>query len=236
MNNTKILCHRGIHKNIIENTLESFIEVNNYKNNNYKIGIEFDIQITKNNTIICYHDDNLLRIHNINQNTYDLLDDDIDKLNISKFVDVLQKLKDMDIFLDIEIKDIGNNFKLCDEIINIMNSEKIDNYIITSFNDNIIDYILHNSSLNCGLIIRGDINPDFTIINNYINLGLKAIIIYKNRINIFDQFKDKLDIYIYTIFNDIEVDDSKIIQECIKNGINIITDDIDKTIENINIK
>ena len=59
-----ILCHRGISDYFPENTIGSVLET--FKNTKYD-GVEIDIQLTKDNKWIIYHDENLLRLNGINR-------------------------------------------------------------------------------------------------------------------------------------------------------------------------
>ena len=58
-----IICHRGITKFYPENTIGSIKDT--MKDEKYD-GIEIDIQITKDNEWVIYHDYNLLRLNSIN--------------------------------------------------------------------------------------------------------------------------------------------------------------------------
>jgi glycerophosphoryl diester phosphodiesterase len=222
MDNIVILCHRGIFGNdIVENTLEAFMKVNTYINT----GIELDIQITKDDEIICYHDFNLKRIHNIDKNVADLTIEDVNKLNITTLENVLKNIND--VFIDIEIKSISFNKKICDKLIFLINLHKLKKYIITSFDINVIKYILSSSTLNCGLIIS---NSEIVEIEQLVENGIKNIIINKCNIDIYSKFKNELQIYAYTFFDKNSEDDDKNLKKCLDNNIYIITDDIEKTI------
>src|SRR5207245_1437179 len=56
----KIICHRGINR-IKENTFESITEVINLQNNMINFVVEFDFQITKDNQIVYYFDENIIK-------------------------------------------------------------------------------------------------------------------------------------------------------------------------------
>jgi len=225
MDNIVILCHRGIFgDNIIENTLEAYMKViNTYAIN---IGIELDIQITKDDEIICYHDYDLKRIHDIDKNVADLTIEDVNELNITTFENVLKNINN-DIFIDIEVKSISFDKKLCDKLMLLLNLYKLKKYIITSFDINVIKYILSFSTFNCGLIIA---NSEIVEIEQLIENGIKNIIINKSNIDIYSKFKNELQIYAYTFFDKNSEDDDIILKKCLDNNIYIITDDIEKTI------
>ena len=61
--------HRGLaKKNFKENTIQSFKYC--FKK---KFGIETDLQVTKDNKLICFHDSNLKRIFKLNVNVKDII-------------------------------------------------------------------------------------------------------------------------------------------------------------------
>ena len=61
---SRIIAHRGIHNNldIPENSIKSFKEAIKQK-----LPIEFDVQLTKDNKIIIFHDYNLKRMTNLDE-------------------------------------------------------------------------------------------------------------------------------------------------------------------------
>ncbi len=102
------LCHRGISDYYPENTLGSIIEA--IKHPDY-IGAEIDIQLTRDEEWIVYHDNNLLRLNSINKNV-----DDVNYIDINNIqwkgnnfpVNLLSDLNELNNFtnfcLNIEIK------------------------------------------------------------------------------------------------------------------------------------
>ena len=54
-----ILAHKGIHYKYPENSLESIIDIFKYKSNKFNLGVEFDINLTKDNKLILFHDEML---------------------------------------------------------------------------------------------------------------------------------------------------------------------------------
>ena len=65
MNNNKLVfSHRGLHDNIIpENSMPAF-----EKSIELGINIELDVQLTKDNKLIVFHDSNLKRLTNVDKN------------------------------------------------------------------------------------------------------------------------------------------------------------------------
>ena len=74
MFNNLIIAHRGVHdnKNTPENSLKAF-----YKALIEKYPIELDIQLTKDNEIVVFHDKNLKRMTGVDKNVSDLTLDEI---------------------------------------------------------------------------------------------------------------------------------------------------------------
>ena len=141
----KIIAHRGVfdNKKIIENTKEAFLEA---INNNYSF--ELDVQLTKDNKLIVFHDDNLKRLCNVNKNIKNCLYDEINSLNlfnsnsyIPLFNEIL-KLNNDRMFIDIEVKPTN---RVRDTITILMNElSNYNNYSIKSFDPRIVRYIRMN--------------------------------------------------------------------------------------------
>ena len=72
-----IFAHRGVHNNIDipENSIKAFKEA--LKNN---LNIELDIQLTKDNKLVVFHDENLKRMSNVNKTLNELTYFEIKKL------------------------------------------------------------------------------------------------------------------------------------------------------------
>ena len=102
-----IIAHRGVHNNkdIPENSIKAFkLAIKN------GYAIEFDVQITKDNKLVVFHDDNLVRMTGLNKNIQDL---DYDEIKDLKLLDNNEKIPTFKefldlvsgkVFLDIEIK------------------------------------------------------------------------------------------------------------------------------------
>ena len=128
--------------------MEAISYIKKYNNLNINIGVEFDILITKDNKIICHHDNNLKRMTNINMKVCDMNYDDFknikikNKYNIPLLIDVLDNFKNYDLLLDIEIKDNVIDSKLDIYIYELCKILK--NFIIKSFNHDIINKLKIN--------------------------------------------------------------------------------------------
>lgn len=155
----KFVAHRGIfdNKKIIENTISAFQESIKL---NYSF--ELDVQLTKDNKLVVFHDDSLNRLlSNKNLNKRNI--QDLTYLEISKyklldssdgiplFSDVL-KLNCDKVFIDIEIKLTKRIKDTVDILIKELSCYK--NYSIKSFDPRIVRYIKKNyPSIKAGLLI-----------------------------------------------------------------------------------
>ena len=127
----RIFCHRGIFDNrqIFENTLKAIdASVNN------KLGIEFDIRLTKDKELVVYHDDNLKRLLKVNKKieniTYEELKTftfDNEKEMVPTVKEVLELVKGR-VPLLIEIKKTKNRNYLIREL----------NRLLTDYNGEVI--------------------------------------------------------------------------------------------------
>ena len=131
----KIIAHRGVfdNKSVPENSMLSFKNAIKY---NYPI--ELDVQLTKDNKLVVFHDDNLLRMTGYDKLLQEANYSEISNLKllntnekIPTFSEVL-KLINNRVFLDIEVKNTKRVKETCDllmkELINYSN------YSIKSFN------------------------------------------------------------------------------------------------------
>lgn len=156
LHNIKTIAHRGIHNNIDipENSLLAF-----KKAKELNIPIELDIQITKDNKLIVFHDYNLKRMANINKDIKDCTYQELSKI---KLLDTKEKIPSLEkvlnlvngkVLLDIEIKNTKNKKEVADTLLNTLSTYN-GKYIIKSFNPRIIHYIKRqNKNTTCGLLI-----------------------------------------------------------------------------------
>ena len=193
------IAHRGLFDGVNpENSLGAF-----KKCIDKGIPIELDVRILKDNTIVVFHDKDTGRMTGKNFVLRDSSYDDIKDLKLmnSKYsickLDELLRLVDGKVLIDIEIKNDGNNFKICREVCKYLDKYKGD-FIIKSFNplymlwfrmnrfnyirgllipkiddNNIFDSVKYK-------IIDLIINSDFVCID-YRNISLKLLNIYKKR-------------------------------------------------------
>ena len=101
---TIILFHRGDVFKYKENSIESIVNIQTNKildNINYQFGVEFDIQLNKDNNLICYHDDTIKGLDIQIEKSNDTI---IKDNNIIFLEDILKKLTNKDIIINIELK------------------------------------------------------------------------------------------------------------------------------------
>ena len=138
-----IIAHRGVHDNkkTPENSLSAF-----KKAIELKLPIELDIQLTKDNQLIVFHDKDLVRMTDSHNCVKDLTLEEIKKLKLLNTKEKIPTLKEVlelinsKVLIDIEIK----NTEKINEISNTLLEELKDykgNFIIKSFNPNIIKYL-----------------------------------------------------------------------------------------------
>ena len=101
-----VLGHRGCPQIYLENTMPSFLKALEKKNWQ---GIEIDVQLSKDNKVIIFHDENLKRLGNTNLNISDLNYNEIKNINLKDnhkiplLTDLLQNYP-KDKIINIEIK------------------------------------------------------------------------------------------------------------------------------------
>lgn len=184
----KLICHRGIHnKDIKENTLES---IKNALNSDKYMGVEFDIRTTKDNEFIVYHDPlyNGELISNINY------------LELPKYIPKLEYILNIDTnkILLVEIKNIKGNINKFVELLNKYNNKNI--YVMSfnsklmnkisnmdiSFKTGVLNYILNTmdmTKLDFICMLDTLLNEDLiSIVKSYNKEVMSYGIINKNNI------------------------------------------------------
>lgn len=205
----KIIAHRGVfnNKDIPENSLKAFNKALRF---NYPI--ELDIQLSKDNALVVFHDFRIDRMTKQKGYIQDMLFSEIENLKlldtnekIPRLEDVLELVKGK-VLLDIEIKNTKRIKKTCQELINLLNKYNYKNFIIKSFNPLIVKYLKDNyKNLEVGLLINDKYNNFFynrllksNFIRKFCNCDFVAIHkeLLKNK-----KFISKLDsdILVYTI-------------------------------------
>jgi len=144
-----ILGHKGIHYKYPENSLESIVEIFKYKSDKFKLGVEFDINLTKDNKLILFHDNmiNGKKINNLFYKEIKMLNK-----NIPLLEDVFKKFNNKkDYIMDIELKEYPiNKLLYCNILIDLLNKYNL-NYFTSTFSKE-INNILKNKNINCYLL------------------------------------------------------------------------------------
>ena len=232
----EVFAHRGDTVNHVENTYNSIIEIDKISSNELNIGIEFDIQLTNDDKLICFHDKNMKRLFNKDivieeMNTTDIKIKDICYLN-----DILNYYKDnKNIILNIEVKCFNLNKlkkkRLCNKIIDLVKKYEC-NFIISSFNREIVNYLYKNkNNFLVGYIIDNFDNNEYNKIKNNIDYLICNKSIDKN---IILEISKNKKILIFTLYNkknqNIKYDEYLIKYFYENKNIGFITDNIYKFI------
>ena len=149
--------HRGLaKKGFKENTLSAFKY--SFKK---KYGIETDLQVTKDNQLICFHDFNLRRRFNLNKNVKDINYSNLKKISnkrkspVPRLEDLLRISRNKYPLL-LEIKPLLTKHNLLN-LIKLMKKTK--KYGIFSFKEkNLINLYKLNKKLNLGLLFLSTSN------------------------------------------------------------------------------
>ena len=149
--------HRGlVKKNFKENTLSAFKY--SFKK---KYGVETDLQVTKDDQLICFHDFNLRRKFNLNKNVKDINYSSLKKISnkrkapVPKLEDLLRISRNKYSLL-LEIKPLLTKYSLLNLIKLIKKTKK---YGIFSFKEkNLINLYKLNKKLNLGLLFLSTSN------------------------------------------------------------------------------
>lgn len=219
-----IIAHRGVHDNIKipENSMKAF-----KKALDFDYPIELDVQLTKDNKLVVFHDFNLTRMTNETDFIQDMNYADIIKVNlldthekIPMFEDVLKLVKGK-VLLDIEIKNTDRIKETCDELVRELDG--YDNCIVKSFNPRIVKYLKDKYPvLEVGLLITDDNSNkiyDMILTSNFILkyckpdfLAISKKLLEKKR---FKELSKKIPTLIWTIKKESEIDsNSNLIYIC----------------------
>lgn len=237
----RIICHRGINRRD-ENTYESITGVLDIKNfNSIMYGVEFDIQITHDDNIICYHDKTLERLHGDYRHVMDITYNDIKLYNLPTFENVMMKLRtNPNLIVDVELKfyEPYNQDKikiLCRKTLDICNNcNIIHQCIFTSFNDNILFELLSiDRCIKVGKL--ADKNYNFKNFDKLLKAGVSLLVLDKNMVlDVIDKYNvmiSEVDLYVYTLFSihDMSEDsDDTIVKKLKEKNIGLITDNVTK--------
>lgn len=185
--NNLTIAHRGIHDNIKvpENSIPAFREALKY---NYPI--ELDVQLTRDNILVVFHDKSLKRMTGVNKLLETLTYDKLKELNLLNTKEHIPTLKEVlklvngKVLLDIEIKTTSK----IDDVCRILSKELegYNNIIVKSFDYKIIKWFKYNNpNIKRGLLLNNNKHNIFKLISckpNFlaISKNLKIKSYYKN--------------------------------------------------------
>jgi glycerophosphoryl diester phosphodiesterase len=178
----RYIAHRGLHsldKTVPENSLKA-IEL--AMNNNY--GIEIDVNILKDGTVVVFHDPNLKRLCNIDKDLSEVNYEDIKELKLLDSNEKISTLSEILNFVNgkvpllIEIKPFGNLKLFCERFYDTIKDYKGE-YGIHSFNPYVVRWFKKNHPD----VIRGQITEYFR--NNH---KMKRISKYLMKSMFFNRF------------------------------------------------
>ena len=182
--------HRGVfNKEFPENSMEAFDNAIKYG-----YGIELDVQFSKDEKLVVFHDDNLKRVTGDNRNVCDVEYRELKTLKLSNtektiplFEDVLKKI-DGKVPLIVEIKHGNQSEKLAEETFLLLKKYK-GKYAIQSFDPFILNWYVKNQPQ----IIRGQLSASP---KNYVGFkGYEKFILA----NLLLDFKSKPDYISYEL-------------------------------------
>lgn len=221
--NGNIIAHRGVYnnKNIPENSLKAFQKAIDL---NYPI--ELDVQLTKDNILVVFHDESLERMTNNKEYIRDINYTDLKKVHlldtketIPRFKDVLNLINEQ-VLLDIEVKNTKRIKKTCEILIEELKGYK--NFIIKSFNPKIVRYLKKNyTNLEVGVLITNKSNNKFydILLTSKISLmyckpdfiAIATKLLNKKK---FKKLSKKIPTLIWTIEDKNEILDNELIYIC----------------------
>lgn len=141
----RYIAHRGYFNNeegVVENTKTAFL-----KAIEKKYLIETDISLTKDNKIIVYHDDNFIRLFNVEKKVSELTLEEIKQLSYEKTEDKVLEFKEFlevidgktGLLLEFKSQDSKRDIILCEKAMEILKDYK-GNYVVQSFQPLILAY------------------------------------------------------------------------------------------------
>jgi glycerophosphoryl diester phosphodiesterase len=215
----------------MENSYESLMGIKRYDRD--MIGIEFDVQQISSGEIICYHDQDLKRLHNSDIQVSELTDEDVVRYKLPYLREILKWFEGNRYILNIEMKSYDevtdvNNF--CQRVATMVTEFNLrEHVIVSSFDACIIMHMLNGySHIKSALLIYGEV-PDETI-DNLIRIGLRNIAIDKAQYMNTPKYLSKgLTVMVYTLFDTNDKYDVEIVKYLSRyDGVIFITDRIDK--------
>ena len=161
--NEKIIAHRGIfdNQNVPENSLTSF-----RKAMELFVPFELDVQLTKDNILVVFHDYDLNRMCNVNKKVQETTYEELKNYRLLNTHEVIPRLTDVlkmnnDIrLIDIEVKNTKRKTETITELLRCL--EGYNNFVIKSFNPIIVKKIKErNPNIKVGYLISDNYNNKF---------------------------------------------------------------------------
>lgn len=154
------IAHRGAfnNKDIPENSMLAFrkaIKMN--------WAIELDVQLTKDNVLVVFHDENMERMTGVSKNVCDVTSTELKKytlLDTNEKIPTLEevlKLVKGKVLLDIEVKNTKRIHDTCQILLSILEDYPY-SYILKSFNPRIVRYLKQHSQSEVGYLIHSKYN------------------------------------------------------------------------------
>lgn len=197
----KFIAHRGLtSRHNPENSEEAILVGTKH----LKVdGVELDVRLTKDNQVVVFHDEQIDRmVENGSGFVSNILLKDLQKYNIGRTTKhimiptleaVLNKVDD-GAFLLIELKDEGSRNKiLSDKVLDIISNYPNITFYLQSFNEDIVRYLLDNSTYIVGILVNKN-NTDLLELNaNFYSVSQDVLM--KNK-SILDAGKE---VFVWTI-------------------------------------
>ena len=219
-----LIAHRGLSGEHCENTLPAFVGAGKLP----FYGIETDIQFTKDNKIVCFHDKSISRLIGGKQTISELTYAELEKMTfkapyenyqICSFKQYLRTCKKYKKYCIIEIK-FHVNTKQLDLLLRIIRwSGYFYKCIIISFNADVLTYLRGKSrSLRLQLLIKNPIKRYIEFCKKYnIDVSLYERIILKDTVAKINSHGIKVGVW--------TVNNTDTAQKLINMGVNYITTD-----------
>lgn len=221
--NGNIIAHRGVYDNklIPENSLKAFQKAIDL---NYPI--ELDVQLTKDNILIVFHDETLKRMTKNKEYIKNINYTDLKNIKLLETTETIPRFKDVlklingKVLLDIEIKNTKKIKETCEILVKELKGYT--NFIIKSFNPKIVKYLKKNyPNLEVGILITDKTNNRLydIILTSKISLMYckpDFIAICTNLLNKkkFQKLSRKIPTLIWTIEDKNEILDNELIYIC----------------------
>lgn len=223
-----LLAHRGITENYEDNTIKSLNEIKKYSNTEEIIfGVEFDINLSKDNILLLYHDE-YIKNKKIIDMTYEEIK--LENINIPTLKDILNEFNGTKYFLDIELKDYPRNKKkYCDNLICLLKKYEKINYFVSSFDVEIINYLNENKINSFFLLDKNNFESNILLENSnnkfiihYSDLGIyKSFNKLKNILGVYTILDKNFENIYFDKINDLDI---------------LISDNIEETLNILKIK